>query len=239
MGDINAIDLVSNLIIYMVVLLFAISAHEAGHAWMSYKYGDDTAYLLGRVTLNPVAHTDPVGTLLLPILSFVFGAIGGALGAIPLIGWGKPTPVNPRKWTKFKQANVMVSIAGIGANIILAIIGFAIFKAFIAFDILGFGVAKQDLRYLLATLDGFPKILASLFLNLIFLNVSLAIFNLLPFPPLDGSKVLSTFLPARFQPILDMMEQYGFLILMALIYFGLIRIIMTPVFALVYYLLAL
>jgi len=237
MGDINAIDLVSNLIIYMVVLLLAISAHEAGHAWMSYKYGDDTAYLLGRVTLNPVAHTDPVGTLLLPILSFVFGAIGGALGAIPLIGWGKPTPVNPRKWTKYKQANVMVSIAGIGANIILAIIGFAIFKTFITYNILGFGIPVPDVRYLFVALEGFPKILAILFFNLIFLNVSLAIFNLLPFPPLDGSKVLSTFLPASFQPFFDLMEQYGFIILMALIYFGLVSLIMSPVFRIVQYLL--
>lgn len=229
MGEINAIDLVSNLIIYMVVLLLAISAHEAAHAWMSLKYGDDTAYLLGRVTLNPVAHTDPVGTLLLPILSFVFGAIGGALGAIPLIGWGKPTPVNPRKWSKFKQANVMVSIAGILANLLIAVISFTVFKVLLSYGVFN----AENIQ------EGFGKIFVTLFLNLIFLNVSLAIFNLLPFPPLDGSKVLGTFLPARFQPILDMMEQYGFLILMALIYFGLIRLIMTPVFALVYYLLAL
>ena len=128
MGDIDIVNLVSHLLIYMVVLLLAISCHEAGHAWMSYKYGDDTAFMLGRVTLNPVAHTDPIGTLLIPIVSFVLGSAGGALATIPLIGWGKPTPVNPRKWTKYKQANVMVSIAGIGANIILAVIGFAIYK---------------------------------------------------------------------------------------------------------------
>ncbi|HNQ14211.1 MAG TPA: site-2 protease family protein, partial [Pyrinomonadaceae bacterium] len=99
MGEIDPIALISNLIIYLVVLLLAISSHEAGHAWMSYRYGDDTAYMLGRVTLNPVAHTDPIGTLLIPILSFVFGALGGAYASVPLIGWGKPTPVNPRKWT--------------------------------------------------------------------------------------------------------------------------------------------
>ena len=227
MGDLNLIDLVSNLIIYMVVLLLAISAHEAAHAWMSLKYGDDTAYQLGRVTLNPVAHTDPVGTLLLPILSFLFGAIGGALGSIPLIGWGKPTPVNPRNWTKYKQANVMVSIAGILANLLIATISFTIFKTMISY-----GVFDNQ-----TFVEGFGKILITLFRNLIFLNISLAIFNLLPFPPLDGSKVLSTFLPAGFQPIFAMMEQYGFLILMALIYFGLIRIIMTPVFAVVTYLL--
>jgi Zn-dependent protease len=67
---------------------------------MSYKFGDDTAYLLGRVTINPVKHTDPIGTLLIPAVAFVLGAVGGALGSIPLIGWGKPTPVNPRKWTR-------------------------------------------------------------------------------------------------------------------------------------------
>lgn len=227
MGDIDVIQLVSNLIIYMVVLLLAISAHEAGHAWMSYKYGDDTAYLLGRVTLNPVAHTDPVGTLLLPIISFVFGALGGALASIPLIGWGKPTPVNPRNWTKYKQANVMVSIAGILANILIATVSFFIFKGMIEY-----GVFATE-----SSVEGFGKIIITFFQYMIFLNVSLAIFNLLPFPPLDGSKVLSTFLPASFQPFFDMMEQFGFLILMALIYFGIIRLIMMPVFLVVNYLL--
>jgi Zn-dependent protease len=227
MGDINAIELISNLIIYMVVLLLAISAHEAGHAWMSYKYGDDTAYMLGRVTLNPVAHTDPIGTLLLPILSFIFGAIGGALGAIPLLGWGKPTPVNPNKWTKYKQANVMVSIAGIGANILIATVSFFIFKGLIEYGVFN----NQN------SAEGFGKIFVTFFMYMIFLNVSLAIFNLLPFPPLDGSKVLSTFLPASFQPFFDMMEQFGFLILLALIYFGVISVIMMPIFALVRYLL--
>ncbi len=133
MGELNIADLVSNLIIYMVVLLLAISAHEAAHAWMSHKYGDDTAFLLGRVTLNPLAHTDPIGTLLIPIVSFIFGAIGGGLGAIPLIGWGKPTPVNPRNWTNYKTANVMVSIAGILANLFIAVVSFLIFKLLIEF----------------------------------------------------------------------------------------------------------
>jgi Zn-dependent protease len=227
MGDLNLIDLVSNLVIYMVVLLLAISAHEAGHAWMSYKYGDDTAYMLGRVTLNPVAHTDPIGTLLLPILGFVFGAIGGALGAIPLIGWGKPTPVNPNKWKNYKQANVMVSIAGILANLLIATVSFFIFKG-----MLEYGVFNNQ-----SFVEGFGKIIITLFQYLIFLNVSLAVFNLLPFPPLDGSKVLSTFLPASFQPFFEMMEHYGFIILMALIYFGVLRVIMMPVFAIVRYLL--
>ncbi len=227
MGEIDLVNLVSHLLVFMVVLLLAISAHEAGHAWMSHKFGDDTAYMLGRVTLNPVKHTDPIGTLLIPIVAFIFGAIGGGLGSIPLIGWGKPTPVNPRNWTNYKLANVMVSIAGILANIILAFIGFVIFKS-----LLGYGVINAE------NIDGGLVRPISIFLqNLIFLNVSLAVFNLLPFPPLDGSKVLGTFLPPSAEPILEMLEQYGFLILMALLYMGVIGFIMRPVFQLVRYLL--
>src|SRR5678810_1480643 len=119
-------QLIPQLVIYMVVLLLAISAHEAAHAWMSDRFGDDTARLLGRVTLNPLAHTDPIGTLLIPIVGFIVGAMGG--GRFPLIGWGKPTPVNPLRWRQKDLANVMVSIAGILANILLATIAFIVIK---------------------------------------------------------------------------------------------------------------
>ncbi len=225
MGDIDLVNLVSHLVIYMVVLLMAISCHEAGHAWMSYKYGDDTAYMLGRVTLNPIKHTDPIGTLLIPIISFIVTATTGS--RVPLIGWGIPTPVNPRNWTNYKQANVMVSIAGIGANLILATIGFAIFKTLLETQIVNAVSAQSGLiRVLVMFLD-----------NFIFLNVSLAVFNLLPFPPLDGSKVLSTFLPPSFEPIMNMLETYGFLILMLLVYMGVVGIIIWPVFRVVEYLL--
>ena len=215
--DINIAELVSHLIIFMVVLLLAISAHEAGHAWMSHKFGDDTAYMLGRVTLNPVAHTDPIGTLLIPIIAFIFGAVGGALGSIPLIGWGKPTPVNPRNWTNYKLANVMVSIAGVLANLILLIIGFFIAKIMISQGFMPqdfFGKSSNPLVIFVG--------------DLMLLNLSLFIFNLLPFPPLDGSKILSTFLPKSFEPIINVLEQYGFLILMFFIYMGLFRWIITP-----------
>lgn len=225
MGNIEMVDLISHLVIYMVVLLMAISCHEAGHAWMSYKYGDDTAYMLGRVTLNPVRHTDPIGTLLIPILAFVATATTGA--RVPLIGWGKPTPVNPRKWTKYREANVMVSIAGIGANLILAVIGFAIFKTLLeTHTITPVNVGSGMIQVLVMFLE-----------NLIFLNVSLAVFNLLPFPPLDGSKVLSTFLPPSFEPIMNMLESYGFLILLVLVYMGVVGIIIWPFFRFVDYLL--
>ncbi|MFL6467826.1 MAG: site-2 protease family protein [Pyrinomonadaceae bacterium] len=212
-------NLVSHLVIYMVVLLLAISAHEAGHAWVSYKNGDDTAFMLGRVTLNPVAHTDPIGTLLIPMVSFLFGAIGGGLASIPLIGWGKPTPVNPRKWNNYKIGNVTVSVAGVIANLILLIIGFVAAKVMISqgFDIADFfGQSNNPF----AILVGYVMTL----------NLSLFVFNLLPFPPLDGSKILQTFLPESAEPIFNLLEQYGFLILMALIYIGVLRLVITPFF---------
>lgn len=225
MGEMDIANLVSHLIIYMVVLLLAISAHEAGHAWMSYKFGDNTAYMLGRVTLNPVAHTDPIGTLLIPLITFIVGFTSGV--RVPLIGWGKPTPVNPNKWTEYKKANVMVSIAGIGANLILMTAGFAIFKTLLETGVINTGNVS----------DGIVRV-AVIFLNyLIFLNLSLAVFNLLPFPPLDGSKVLSTFLPPSFEPIFNLLETYGFLILILLVYMGVIGVIIYPFYLLVDYLL--
>jgi Zn-dependent protease len=217
MGDIDLINLVSHLIIFMVVLLLAISAHEAGHAWMSYKYGDDTAFMLGRVTLNPVSHTDPIGTLLIPIIAFVFGTMGGALGSIPLIGWGKPTPVNPRKWANYNVANVMVSIAGVMANLILLIIGIVLAKILMTQGFTPVDFLRQASNPLVIFVS-----------NMMLLNLSLFVFNLLPFPPLDGSKILSTFLPDSAQPILNMFEQYGFLILMFLIYIGVFSLVLYP-----------
>jgi Zn-dependent protease len=217
MGGMDLTQLVAHLVIYMVVLLLAISAHEAGHAWMSHKFGDDTAKDLGRVTLNPVAHTDPIGTLLIPIISFILGAVGGALGSIPLIGWGKPTPVNPRNWTNYKWGNVMVSVAGVLANLILLVIGIVAAKIMLSqgFEILDFFGRSQN-----------P--LAMLVGNLMLLNLSLFVFNLLPFPPLDGSKILSTFMPESFRPVFEMLEQFGFLILMFLIYIGVFSLILYP-----------
>lgn len=228
MGEIDLANLVGHLVIYMVVLLLAISAHEAGHAWMSYKFGDDTAYMLGRVTLNPVAHTDPIGTLLIPIVAFILGTVGGALGSIPLIGWGKPTPVNPRKWERYKLANVMVSIAGVLANLILLVIGLVLAKI-----LMTQGFTPRDF----IGLSSNP--LAIFVSNLMVLNMSLFVFNLLPFPPLDGSKILATFLPASAEPVLNVLEQYGFLILMFLIYIGVFSLIIYPFrLALVYVLFA-
>jgi Zn-dependent protease len=210
-------ELIPQLLIYMIVLLFAISAHEAAHAWMSNRFGDETARLLGRITLNPNAHIDPIGTLLIPIVGFILGSMGGAAAAIPLIGWGKPTPVNPLRWRNKDLANVMVSAAGIMANLFIAICAFIIIKVLLLTG--GFAAIPESV-----------KVPVNLFLfYFLIMNLSLAIFNLLPFPPLDGSKILETFLPESARPMLAFMEQFGFVILMVLMYMGFFSAIISPV----------
>src|SRR4030095_10235220 len=194
----------------MVVLLFAISAHEAAHAWMSNRFGDDTARLLGRITLNPIAHTDPIGTLLIPIAGFIFSHMGGAAAAIPLIGWGKPTPVNPLRWRNKNVANVMVSIAGLLANLTIAIVALLVFKVLQYSRLLEPG----------ATLAGIAEPVSMFLLQALFLNVGLAFFNLLPIPPLDGSKVLYTILPDSMKPALEALERFGFILLLLLMQTG-------------------
>ena len=217
-------NIVANLIIYLVVLLLAISAHEAAHAWMSHKFGDDTAYLLGRVTLNPVAHIDPIGTLLIPIVNFISASAGVF---IPLIGWGKPTPVNPLRWRDKDKANIMVSLAGIMANTVIAIIAFVIIKALLVTGAFAHSI-PESVR----------EPLWLLLMQTLMLNASLAVFNLLPFPPLDGSKVLYSILPAGARPALEALEQYGFIILIAAVYFGVVGMIFAPVGRFIYYMLS-
>ena len=153
--------------------------------------------------------------------------MGGAVARIPLIGWGKPTPVNPLRWHNKDLANVMVSAAGIMANLLIAICAFTIIKVLLMTG--GFESIPETLQE--------P---VTLFLEyLLTMNISLAVFNLLPFPPLDGSKILETFLPASMQPILMMMERYGFMILMVLMYMGFFNAIIRPVMIFVDYLLRL
>lgn len=225
-------ELFGRLLFYVIVLLFAVSAHEAAHAWMSYRFGDDTAYLLGRVTLNPASHTDPIGTLLIPVISFIAASAGVT---IPLIGWGKPTPVNPMRWRNKDVANIMVSLAGIIVNAMLAITAFVVLKAMLATGVISapflIGIITER------PIAGAPAYLepVTLFLNyMLIMNASFAVFNLLPFPPLDGSKVLYSLLPSSMGPMLDVLEQYGFILLMAAVYFGLFRAIFRPIAQFIY-----
>ncbi len=215
---------IGTLVIYMVVLLFAISAHECAHAWMSDKFGDDTARLLGRVTLNPLAHIDIIGTLLIPIVMFISAQFGGV--GIMLLGWGKPTPVNPLRWRNKDTANIMVSLAGIMANLLIAICGLIVIKVTQYAGLFAQGGSLGDLAEPI-----------SLFLiYTLMMNVSLAFFNLLPFPPLDGSKVLYTLLPASMQPALETLERYGFLILLVVVNLGVTSALFRPISRLLIYL---
>lgn len=217
MGSFDIADFASKLVIYMVVWLFAVSAHEAAHAWTSWKFGDDTAYMLGRVTLNPVPHIDVLGTLILPAIGFLMGYFQGMAG-MPLIMWGKPTPVNPLRWRNKDTANVCVSLAGIVVNLIIAIVASVIIKVAIAYGLFN----AENIR------TGITAPLFTLLFSTVILNVGLAIFNLLPFPPLDGSKALQSFLPASFEPVFDLLETYGFLILIILMQIGLIGFLVRP-----------
>jgi Zn-dependent protease len=216
MNDFDIAQFVSQLVIYLVVWIFAVSLHEAAHAWMSLKFGDDTAYQLGRVTVNPIPHIDPIGTLILPILGFIL-SYASAFN-FPLIAWGKPTPVNPLKWRNKDLANVMVSIAGIAVNLIIAIVAAVIIKILIASQV----ITEENFRV------GLVSVLFNFLYTMVLMNVGLAIFNLLPFPPLDGSKVLQTFLPRSFEPVFEILETYGFLILLVLLQLGIIRMIVVP-----------
>jgi Zn-dependent protease len=226
MGSFDAADFVSQLIIYLVVWLFAVSAHEAAHAWTSWKFDDDTAYILGRVTLNPIPHIDPIGTLILPIIGFALGYFQGAAG-VPLIMWGKPTPLNPLKWRNKDVANVCVSLAGIVVNLIIAITVSVLIKVLVTNGVFTY----ENIR------TGITAPLFSLLYATVILNVGLAVFNLIPLPPLDGSKALQSLLPASFEPVFDLLETYGFLILIVLAQMGIISFLVTPIRNFVLYLL--
>lgn len=170
----------------MLALVFSLSLHEFGHAWTSNYFGDDLARSQGRVSLSPVTHVDPIGTLLFPAIAFFTGA--------PLLGWARPVPVNPSRWQNYRVANFWVSSAGIILNLLIAV------------------VAGIGIRVMFA--NGIEDGAAFRLFEILFLmNVGLAIFNLLPFPPLDGSKILRSFLPDTMYPALDAVEQYGFILL--------------------------
>ena len=156
--------------------------------------------------------------------------MGGVVARIPLIGWGKPTPVNPLRWRRKDLANVMVSIAGILANLTLAIIALVLFK--IAFQYSHFFDEGAALSSVAEPVELF-------LIRALTINVSLAVFNLFPFPPLDGSKVLWTILPDSMKPALEALERFGFIILLLVVSSGFLHIVFGPVMRVVIYLLEL
>jgi len=194
------------IIIQFVIVLFAISIHEASHAYAALKCGDPTARDMGRVTLNPVAHIDPIGTILFPIILAIMGA--------PVFGWAKPVQVNPMNFRDYRRGNMIVSAAGPASNIAAGIGGVLLFKI-----LQGLGIMSQGIGIFL--------------FYLVLINIYLAIFNLIPIPPLDGSGILESRLRGEALAFYRRLRPYGFLILIAIIYLGVLDLIARPIIRMV------
>jgi Zn-dependent protease len=210
MGDYD----IGQFILYMVALIFSLSVHESAHAWMSNRFGDDLARLQGRISLNPAMHVDPIGTLLFPAISFFTHA--------PLIGWAKPTPVNPLKWRNKRVANFWVSAAGVICNFIIAIVSGLTIRLLVQVGLIGFG----GKGLIPATTDSLIAVGAvELLVTFFTINVALGVFNLLPIPPLDGSGILSSILPDSFGSAMEALNQFGYILLLIAVFTGVLRVI--------------
>jgi Zn-dependent protease len=196
-----------NLIIWFIALLFSLSFHEAG-----------------RITLNPVAHIDPFGTILFPIIS--------ALSGIPLLGWAKPVQTNPLLWRDKTKANICVSAAGPISNFILAAVTFIVIKSLLTFGVLQLRGGYYTLVQppLLAEQAAFLAPLSVFLSVMLLLNIGLGVFNLIPVPPLDGSHVLEELLPASMSEAYAQIQPYGFLLLYGLMFLGVFGAIFVPVY---------
>ena len=201
--DLSFQGILQRLLLYLPVLLLSLTVHEFAHAWTARRLGDDTAERLGRLTLNPLAHADPIGTFLLPILGVPFG-------------WARPVPVNParfRRDVRMTTGMLVTSLAGPFANGLLAIAS----------------TVALGLLYRLApdTADAYRGIGAFLAIA-IQMNVALGVFNMLPLPPLDGSRIVDALLPARFRPQWESFSRFAPFLLLAIVFLGW-RIIAVPI----------
>ncbi len=194
---------VVEIVIQVAVLLFAVSFHESAHGWTALRCGDTTARDLGRITMNPLKHIDPIGSLLFPLLL--------AFSGLPVFGWARPVPVSLRGVPNPRRANLLISSAGPLSNLLLALLALIVLRGLAA---AGIGPGSGLFEVAVAAL---------------LVNVSLGVFNLIPIPPLDGFGVVESLSPARFYPALYWLRRYGFIILFAAMFTGVLRFIMTPV----------
>ncbi len=212
-----------SIVVSLFTVLFAITIHEASHGWTAWKMGDPTAHSMGRVTLNPIPHIDPFGTILVPILLVVMGA--------PAFGWAKPVPVNPYNLKDPRRDNLWISLAGPASNLTAAFAALILFlllktvRPAITGFLYNFLLYRQGFPQGLYPLEG----LALVLFYLILINTYLAVFNLIPVPPLDGSGILSGLLSRENAEKYDRIRPYGFFIVLFLIYAGILRIIIRPV----------
>jgi Zn-dependent protease len=184
-------------------VLVALTIHEAAHAWTAERLGDPTARLLGRVSLNPIVHIDPIGTILLPLVA--------AYSGLPIIGWAKPVPVNVSRLRRGRRDFMLVAAAGPISNLLQAVVGA------IAFRVVTAGVDPA--------VGGLAAQVCAAF---VVINLLLAFFNLIPVPPLDGGNVLAGLLPESAEPVLHLLRQYGFIVLYALMFTGVLNAIIEP-----------
>jgi len=205
------------IILSLIGIFFAIVLHEVSHGYVAWRLGDPTARQRGRLTLNPLAHVDPIGTIVVPLaLAFLRFVLGWAL---PLFGWAKPVPINPNYFKNPYRGMLYVAIAGPTTNIVLALIAAGLGHLLIL-------AAPAAARAGFAALTAFGFVGNLLYALLYFLaffvlwNLILATFNLIPIPPLDGSRILMYFLPPGGRRVLLSLERYGFLIVLAVVYLG-------------------
>jgi Zn-dependent protease len=217
---------IGDLIFYFIAFILSLSVHESAHALTSYWFGDDTGRLQGRISLNPMAHIDPIGTILIPLMGF----LSVTQGLPPMIGWAKPVETNPLRWRNKDLANISVSAAGPISNFLLAFAIFVAMKIMILSGMVAPGFI-EPFTYIQPA-PGQPDWVLPVctFLSLMLvLNVALAIFNLIPIPPLDGSHVLETLLPDSLKDVYDQIRPYSWIILLGLLWLGVFGLILGPV----------